>query len=525
MAYADGIRKATQVQFGGYNHNLYAGDGELWDMKNMTGDYYPLLSPRKPRYKIATLEEPNGFYAKDGLYWADGTGFYADGELVGTVKNGKKRFAGMGAYIIIMPDKAYYNRLTGQFGNMEAEWSGSAEIQNGTYVGESAQANTIYAAGAAWGEVFRAGDAVTISGCTTHTENNKTTIIREIDGDFLRFYENTFVIAEDGDEENMTLRRTVPDLDYICENENRLWGCREDTIYASKQGDPFNWNVYDGTATDSFTVNVGSAGDFTGCYSYLGYPCFFKEENIYKVYGDRPANFQVMGSASLGVEEGSGGSLAVAGEVLFYLSRSGITAYSGGIPQNIAAPFGTDRYRNAVAGSDGIKYYISMRDADGKYSIFVYDTRTSLWHKEDDREIIGFGWDRELHFLDGEGNLWLSGNARSVPDGAETEETVESMAEFGDFAEGANHEGTAKIQMRISLDEGATVKIYMQFDSDGQWREVTTLKTTKKRSFYLPIIPRRSDHFKIRLEGTGDWKLYSLTRENYSGSEPSNNQI
>ena len=40
-----------------------------------------------------------------------------------------------------------------------------------------------------------------------------------------------------------------------------------------------------------------------------------------------------------------------------------------------------------------------------------------------------------------------------------------------------------------------------------------------KRSFYLPIIPRRSDHFRIRFSGTGGWRLYSLVRESYSGSE------
>ena len=67
-------------------------------------------------------------------------------------------------------------------------------------------------------------------------------------------------------------------MDFICENENRLWGCKEDTIYSSKLGDPFNWNVFDGLSTDSYAVNVRIDGDFTACCSYLGYPVFFKEE-------------------------------------------------------------------------------------------------------------------------------------------------------------------------------------------------------------------------------------------------------
>ena len=35
--------------FKGYNHNLRIGEGEFFDMKNMTSDYYPVLSPRKKR--------------------------------------------------------------------------------------------------------------------------------------------------------------------------------------------------------------------------------------------------------------------------------------------------------------------------------------------------------------------------------------------------------------------------------------------------------------------------------------------
>ena len=32
--------------FGGYNRNLRIGDGEFFDMKNMTSDDYPVLSQR-----------------------------------------------------------------------------------------------------------------------------------------------------------------------------------------------------------------------------------------------------------------------------------------------------------------------------------------------------------------------------------------------------------------------------------------------------------------------------------------------
>lgn len=517
MLHADGIRQHSQVKFGGYMHTPGARDGDIYAMQNMTSDDYPLLGARGERYLLRTLERPNGIFYSDGLYWVDGTQFYADGAVKGTVSDSRKQFVAMGAYIILLPDMTYYNRITGEFGSLRASWSGAASITDGTYVGEAAEANTITAAGI--GQAFRAGDAVTISGCVLHPENNKTAIIREIEGDSLRFSEHCFVIGGGGDSETVTIAREVPEMDFACANENRMWGCRGDTIYASKLGDPFNWNVFDGIANDSYAVDVGSAGDFTGCVAYLGYPCFFKEEHIYKVYGDRPSNYQVMGSASLGVRAGCHGSLAIAGEVLFYLSRIGVVAYSGGVPQSVAEAFGGERYADAVAGSDGVKYYISMRDGAGEVHLFVYDTSRGIWHREDGLEAVGFGMGGELHCLGADGRMWLIGRVREAPADTVREGAVEWMAEWADFIEeSASKKHIAKLLLRMELGDGTEVRISMRFDG-GEWEEIAVMAAEKKRSYYLPIIPRRCDHFALRLDGIGEFRLHSLVREIARGSE------
>lgn len=238
----------------------------------------------------------------------------------------------------------------------------------------------------------------------------------------------------------LSVSRTVPDLLFVCENENRLWGCDKTTIYASKLGDIFNWNVYEGLATDSYSVDTGSAGSFTACISFLGYPIFFKEDHIYKVYGSIPTNFEVMGSATLGVAAGSDRSLAIAGEILFYHSRAGIMAYSGGIPQPVGAAFGVERFEDAVGGSDGLKYYVSMAGKDGAYLLYVYDTQRGAWHIEDATQSTHFArCAGNLYLLDEGGNIWITGNIqnrrkrqqwrmpltgwRSLPTGARTVQT------------------------------------------------------------------------------------------------------
>ena len=528
MKYVDRYRSSTQVKFGGLNMTEGAEDGEIARMRNMTADFCPLLATRQRRYRIATLRRPGGLVALDKLGWVDGEEFIYDGKVRGKVTAGQKIFGVIGTTIIILPDKCWYDTETEAFGQMERRWEGnSLTFTNGLLYEESADANTIYAPGVNWENWFRPGDAVTIAGCTIHPENNITPIIRQIDGEKMYFYENIFRMegadkltpyTETG---KLSISRTVPDLISICENEGRLWGCDGRTLYASKPGDIFNWNVYDGLESDSWTVTPEAAGKNVACFSYKGFTQLFKEDHLYKVYGSYPSNFQVLGSATLGVAEGSGRSLAVDGETLFWLGRNGMVAYTGGIPQNIAKIFGTARFQNGVAGSDGMKYYISMEEAGGSWGLYVYDTRTNLWHQEDDTHVTHFArCDGQLFMLTDGGEIWLMGNVHQVPEGAEPEEAFRWETEFADFTDDSpNKKGVGKLMLRLELDEDAEVEVSIQFDSSGKWQRIWKAEYEGvKRSYYLPIIPRRADHYRIRVEGTGGAKIFSMTREYYAST-------
>lgn len=529
MKYTSRIRKSQQIKFGGLDHRLAAEDGKLWDMKNMTSDHYPALSARPRRRRLRTLSRPGGLYSWNGLCWVDGTSFYFEGKEKGKVREGQKTFASLGSWIVILPDKCCYNVDTEEFRSIEARWEGSAlTFDNGKYAGEEAAANAIVCAGIQWSDYFSAGDGVQISGCTTHPENNLSIIIRDMDGDKLYFYENSFTLdGADGtqaytEKGSLSIARTMPDVKWLCAHENRLWGCKDDMVYACKLGDIFNWSNLDTLAGSAYQVDTGSAGSFTGCISFRGYPTFLKEEHIFKMYGSVTSDFELLGSATLGLAEGSGGSLAVAGETLFYLGRSGVMAYTGGIPQPMGEAFGADRFKNAVAGSDGLKYYISMEGTDGRNRLYVFDTQRSVWHIEDETRVTHFArHEGNLYYLNDRGEIWITGNIQDPPAGAEPEEVVEWMAEFTDFTEeDPNKKGIGKLQIRLELEDGAEARVWIQLDSDGLWRSVSTIKGEgEKRSYYLPIIPSRCDHYRIRLTGNGACRIYSMVRETYSGSE------
>ena len=535
MRFTSGIKKVQQVKFAGLDHTLGGGEGSLWDMKNLTSDHFPLLATRAPRGKVGEVIAPMGLFSAGGtepgtekkLCYVANDHFYFDGVDKGALRSScagaVRQFAHLQGKVAIFPDKKYYDIAQDTMGDMEARWSGAKiQFQDDTYGGVPAEANTLYCEGADFESLFRVGDAVSIKGCVTHPENNQTLEIREIDGDRLRFYENSFTLGDGADsyQENgeMSISREVPDLVCVCAHNNRLWGADARTIYCGKLGDIFNWHDMD-NGVDCWQWEPGSSGAFTACVSYRGYPVFFKEDMIYKIYGDMPSDFQALDSATLGVAEGGGRSLAVAGETLFYLSRNGVAAYQGGIPALIGQDMGQQRFAAGVAGSDGIKYYISLEDAQGRWRLYVYDTENGLWHIEDDTQAVGFArCDGVLYLLTAEGEL-LSTSA-AAGEGVTAEGPVEWMAEFGDITEeNSNKKGISRLQMRIDLEKDASVQVYIQYDSTGLWQPFgEPLRTQNKRSFILPVIPRRCDHYRLKLVGQGQCYIYSIAREFYVGS-------
>lgn len=529
-----------QTEFRGRVHRAAAGDGVIYDDWNVCADRYPALTVRPRRDVRAIVQKPNGLLVRDCLAWVEGTTLKVDGAAVAQVTDSRKLMCGIQKKICIWPDKVIYDRETGELTPMEASWSGKGVFQDGTYAGEFALANTIIIDGDQRA-LFRAGDGVTVEvNGTTHGAYviQEVAYVEDSDDTKLRFLENTwedFVLGEvsTGGEDGlvplprpglklqMTIRRSAPDLEGVYEHHNRLWGWHGQTIVCCKLGDPTNWQVFDGLSTDSWELVTGSPGDITGGCSFGGRPMFFKENEIIKLYGDEPRQYSLSTTQSLGVEKGSGQSLAVAGDTLFYKSIDGIMAYGGGHPWSVAEDFGGVRYRNAVAGSDGVKYYVSMEDKAGEYRMFVYDARYRLWHKEDGMRIVGFGHDGELYALEERGWLWVLATPRALTSG---EDGIDTMVEFADFCDHTTRKkGLEKIVLRLEVDKDTTLNIRVQYDSDGQWHTVRRVEgRMTKGQIEVPLVIRRCDHYRIRLEGTGvggdGWTLYALTRTRYTGS-------
>lgn len=565
-------REMVEV-FGGYNHNLRIGGGEFYDMKNLSSANYPVLSPRPKRGVYASPAALGGMIGKDTLCYVDGSEFVIDDKRIEMglkLGNTPKTLVSMGAYVIIMPDKKYINTedLT-DYGNIEAGVTTSSTVtftlckNDGTayegvtvqdtaptnpknmdlWIDTSSVPNSLkqYSkTSAMWvsiastyikisatgiGEPFSDGDGITISGIESPdlADLNSNMIILSRGDDYIVV---TGILDKVTTQETpVIVTRTMPTMDFIIESKNRLWGCRYgesatgeivNAIYASKLGDFKNWNCFLGISTDSWVGSVGTDGPFTGAITHAGFPIFFKESCMHKVYGDT-LPFGIQDTACRGVQRGCSRSLAIVNEVLYYKARSAVCAYDGSLPVEISSALGDVQYNAAVAGALGNKYYVSMLDSNNKHHLFVYDTVKGMWHREDDTRVLVFCSLRgELYYIDGADKkiktILGSGTLDNSP--------VKWMAETGVIGtDSPDKKYISRIDVRMYLDTGARAFFYIQYDSNGAWEHIYTANGNRLRSFSAPIRPQRCDHLRLRIEGEGGANIYSICKTIEQGSD------
>jgi hypothetical protein len=306
--------------------------------------------------------------------------------------------------------------------------------------------------------------------------------------------------------------RRCPDLDFVMEKNNRLWGCcaADNTIYACRLGDPETWFQYQALADDSYAVSVASDGLFTGIASTSSHMCFFKDGCIHRVWGTLPSNFQLDTAEAYSVQSGSWDSVAVVNDMVFYKSHLGIMAYDGYKPVLISSNFGNHDYRNGVGGTDGIKYYVCLQDENDDWNMFVYDIQKKLWHKEDNAHALRFCFhNNEMLFVTSDGVL-------SVHEGGDI--PFNWMAVFGDYYERAeNKKIYSKFTMRCQMESGSSLSIYMMYDG-GEWQPTYYKAFESDTVIQIPIIPRRCDKIRIKVVGEGYGVIETFVREYRVGS-------
>ena len=317
--------------------------------------------------------------------------------------------------------------------------------------------------------------------------------------------------------EGVKVERRVPDLEYLTECDNRVWGCSssENVIYACKLGDPTNWFSYRGIAADSYAVTVGSDGPFTGAATCMGYALFFKENTLHKLYGSKPSDFQLSSLRCRGVAKNAARSLCVLNETLYYLSPDGVMAWDGSLPTKVSGALDAAKLANvqsAVGGALDGRYYLHISRESAR--LLVYDTEKGLWSEEDVCSCDMTSTGGQLYLWDGQA-LWAADPTRE-PDWQSTD-SVETDIPFelvtGDVGlDGTEQRYLSRLTLRLDAERTSTVEVAVSYDG-GAWETVATLAAQgRRRSCDLPFVPRRCGSLRLRLRGKGQITLRSLVR-------------
>ena len=384
---------------------------------------------------------------------------------------------------------------------------------------------------------FAVGDVVTIAGCSNSSVNGSFEII-QAGTDYILIdlgLNSTFTQAsgititrtkthyanlqvkrigfKKPASAGITFVRSAPTMDYVCELNNRLWGCSSANheIYASKLGDPVNWNCFEGISTDSYAVTVGSDGPFTGCIGHQGHALFFKEQAIHVMYGDRPSNFALNTSEFPGVKSGCSASLQNVNETLYYVGINGIYAYDGAVPRKISENI-IDALTDAVSTQEDDKLYMSLK-MNGQQTVLCFDPRLGIWDKEnDDTFIFATYGGGKGYFIDADGNLKsLTGDDDS---------RLDWMLESPDIKENSIMEKyISKLMFNFWLAKDTEAVVYLKIDDAPGWIRKGSILSDKDKTYTIPIVPQRCHKYRYRIEVKGDGKLLSSGRYVEGGTE------
>lgn len=369
-------------------------------------------------------------------------------------------------------------------------------------------------------EALRDGDLITVSGLS-----------EELDSSYIieKVLDNALVLNASLANKNSTvlpynasirIQRKIPKMDYVTECANRIWGCRygvdEDgkvinEIYASALGDPRNFYRYQGISTDSWTATVGVPGKFTGAVKYGDYPLFFKENAVIRVFGSSPSSYQTADYRYRGVMEGSHKSVVIVDEVLYYLSRDGVLAFSGSSPTKIDTALGRCSLSDGVAGELSGKLYINALE-DGKRQLFTFDTKNGTWHREDCIDIVGMvRRGNILYYVLSDGSVMTANGGGESPFNWHC---VTGSYGYGDIYK----KRLEKVRIRAVLPLGSRLSVMCSYDG-GAFEPTGEFTGHDGEIMNISFIPKRCESFRLKLLGKGECRIITVYRETKHGGD------
>lgn len=295
-----------------------------------------------------------------------------------------------------------------------------------------------------WGKEYVSGLVVSLY----DIDGNHTNFLHNLDRD------GGWEFQIDCSKVSFKIRKYVPPVKFACEAHGRIFtldpfGTR---ITASAAGDLINLTEISTGADSPWFTEVGSYGEWTGICNFGGNVYCFKRDICYVIYGDNATNFALAKTINCGCVDGR--SIAIVGNVMYFLSSDGFYGCSGSQPVKISDSL-SKKYMSCVSGVAGDLYYASAT-CEGVTELLCYNTSKSLWHKEDNLVVNDFftfgnrlyGCTGKEFFVFGEGNL-----------------PNEWWIESKEMNEGINNlKSVIALYFRMRIPAGAEAEVFIRYD-------------------------------------------------------------
>lgn len=537
--------------FGGLDRRDKISDSSLSEMTNMSAEAIPALSPRRARSHIADVSGATAIVAPEytggaltSFTGVRGNKFYYNGTAVGgTLTNGEKSIADFNGKICIFPDKVYYDYVPspddGSVAASLVSMEKAIDVTGPVFYSSKNDTTGEYTAyisksGAEFDSNFEVGDSIVISGCKT-TQNNTRSI--ESRRDYAADDEIVSAVADSvsanridlilynkrgervcfksaTESGSITLKKAVPDMNFICVHNNRLWGTAAsgEYIYASKLGDCTNFNSFQGLSDDSWYSYVATGGDFTGICSYRMAVVAFKRNCIHHVYGDAPVNFSIPKQTFGGCIDGR--SICEIQGVLYYLAQDGFYAYTGGEPYAVAPQLKL-KYSSCAGGTDGRHYYAAAKCDNDSCDVLVYTPSLNVWVREDDTPFEDFcSYNGSVYGI-ADGEMWR------LDCGGEEQFSwsVVSKRFTYDMIE---HKGLSCLRIRAELEPNVYADVSVSLDGKEftNFGRISNNENQKKFSVWrIPIRFGKCNSFRIQLNGVGAAVIHDIEITSHNGGK------